>query len=81
MVLSIIMHVTLQKIVAHDFRYDPRNFGKCNEAEQKLNVALLCVLDIVVRIKLDYICKMLNAITIRCNLKGNYTSKSYTKLQ
>ena len=23
--LSIIKHVTLQKIVAHDFRYDPRN--------------------------------------------------------
>ena len=22
--MSIIMHVTLQKIVAHDFRYDPR---------------------------------------------------------
>ena len=24
--MSIIKHVTLQKIVAHDFRYDPRNF-------------------------------------------------------
>ena len=24
--LSIIKHVTLQKIVAHDFRYDPRNY-------------------------------------------------------
>jgi len=24
--LSIIKHVTLQKIVAHDFWYDPRNF-------------------------------------------------------
>ena len=24
--LSIITHVTLQKIVAHDFRYDPRTF-------------------------------------------------------
>ena len=23
--MSIIKHVTLQKIVAHDFRYDPRN--------------------------------------------------------
>jgi hypothetical protein len=25
--LSIIKHVTLQKIVAHDFRYDPRTIG------------------------------------------------------
>ena len=24
--LSIIKHVTLQKIVAHDFRYDPRTY-------------------------------------------------------
>ena len=24
--MSIIKHVTLQKIVAHDFRYDPRKF-------------------------------------------------------
>ena len=24
LVLSIIKHITLQKIVAHDFRYDPR---------------------------------------------------------
>ena len=24
--MSIIKHVTLQKIVAHDFRYDPRTF-------------------------------------------------------
>ena len=26
--MSIIKHVTSQKIVAHDFRYDPRNKGK-----------------------------------------------------
>ena len=25
--MSIIKHVTLQKIVAHDFRYDPRKYG------------------------------------------------------
>ena len=25
--MSIIKHVTLQKIVAHDFRYDPRNIN------------------------------------------------------
>ena len=25
--MSIIRHVTLQKIVAHDFRYDPRKYG------------------------------------------------------
>jgi hypothetical protein len=26
--LSIIKHVTLQKIVAHDFQYDPRTIGQ-----------------------------------------------------
>ena len=28
--MSIIKHVTLEKIVAHDFRYDPRSFGTQN---------------------------------------------------
>ena len=32
--MSIIKHVTLQKIVAHDFRYDPRNY----ETEENTNV-------------------------------------------
>ena len=58
------------------------DFGKCNEAE-KPSGALRCVLDIAVRIKINYICNMLNAIIIECNLKGNQTikSKSYTKLK
>ena len=30
--MSIIKHVTLQKIVAHDFRYDPRTRGLWNRA-------------------------------------------------
>ena len=29
--MSIIKHVTLQKIVAHDFRYDLRIYGKVKE--------------------------------------------------
>ena len=29
--MSIIKHITLQKIVAHDFRYDPRILGVCRE--------------------------------------------------
>jgi len=57
------------------------NFRKCIDAEEKLSVALRYVLVIVVRININYICTMINAIKIRCNLKGNYTrrSKSYTK--
>ena len=31
--MSIIKHVTLQKIVAHDFRYDPRMFGKLTKVQ------------------------------------------------
>ena len=59
------------------------NFGKCIKAEEKLTAALRYVLVIVVRIKINNICKMLNAIKIQCNLKGNYTVKgnSYTKLK
>jgi hypothetical protein len=58
------------------------SFRKCTEAEEKLTVALRYVLVILVRIKINYICKMLHAVIIQCNLKGNYTrkSKSYTKL-
>ena len=58
------------------------NFRKCTEAEEKLTVVLRHVL-IVVRINEHYICTMVNAIKIQCNLKGNYTSKikSHTKLQ
>ena len=56
------------------------NSRNCIEAEQKLAVALQCILIIMVRIKINYICKMLHAIIIQCNLKGNYTrkTKSYT---
>jgi hypothetical protein len=32
----------------------------------------------VVRIKINYFCKMLNALIIRCNLNGNYTRKIKT---
>jgi len=34
--LSIIKHVTLQKIVAHDFRYDPRNLEFLTLCKSKL---------------------------------------------
>ena len=58
------------------------NFRKCNEAEEKLTVALQYVLVIVLRINRNYICKILNAIIIQCNLMGNYIRKSkvYTNL-
>ena len=58
------------------------NFSKCTEAGQ-LTVALRYVLVIAVRININYICTMVNAIKIQCNLNGNYTRKikSYTKLQ
>ena len=56
------------------------NSRNCIEAEQTLTVALWYIIIIMVRIKINYICKMLHAIIIQCNLKGNYTrkSKSYT---
>ena len=47
------------------------NFRKCTEAGEKLMVALRYVPVIVVRIKINYICKMLSAVIIRCNLNGN----------
>ena len=37
--MSIVKHVTLQKIVAHDFRYDPRN--KVQDVNIKIEVALV----------------------------------------
>jgi len=46
------------------------NFRKCTDAGEKLMVALRYVPVIVVRIKINYICKMLNALIIWCNLKG-----------
>ena len=46
------------------------NFRKCNEAKEKLSVALRYVLDVTVRIEINYICKILNATTIQCYLKG-----------
>ena len=51
------------------------NSRKWNKAEEKLTVALRYVFVIVVRIKINYICKMLSAIKIQCNLKGNYIKK------
>jgi len=59
------------------------NFRMCIEAEEKLTVALRFVPVIVVRIKINYIITMVNAIEIHCNLKANYTRKrkSYTKLK
>jgi hypothetical protein len=59
------------------------NFRKCTEAEEKLIVALRYVLVVVVRININYIRRIVNAIKIQYNLKGNYTRKikSYTKLQ
>ena len=60
------------------------NFSSCTEVEEKLTVAFLFVMVIVVRIKRNYVPKILNALIIRCNLKGNYNytrkSNSYTKL-
>jgi hypothetical protein len=52
------------------------NFRNCTEAGDKLMVAMRYVPVIVVRIKINYICKMLNSIISRCNLKGNNTRKS-----
>ena len=55
------------------------NFRKCVEAEAKLRYVLV----IGVRININYICTIVDAKKIQCNLKGNYTrkSKSYTKLK
>ena len=47
------------------------NFRKGIEAEGKLTVALRYVLVIAVRININYICTMVNAIKIQCNLNGN----------
>jgi hypothetical protein len=59
------------------------NFRKCTEAEEKPTVALRYVLTIAVRININCISTMVNALNIQFNLKGNYTRniKSYTKLQ
>jgi preprotein translocase subunit Sec63 len=51
------------------------NSRKWIKAEEKLTVALRYVFVIVVWIKINYICKMLTAIKIQCNLTGNYTRK------
>jgi hypothetical protein len=50
------------------------DFRKCNEAEEKITVALRYVLLIVGRLNINYICSVLNAVTVRCNVKGNHTS-------
>ena len=59
------------------------NFRKCIEAEEKLTVALRYALVFVAGININYICTMVNAIKIQCNLKGNYPNKikCCTKLQ
>ena len=44
------------------------NSRKCIEAEEKLAVALRYALVIVLRININYICTMVNAIKILCNL-------------
>jgi len=47
------------------------NFRKCIEAEEKLTVPLRYVLVIAARMKRDYICRMLYAVTVlQCNIKG-----------
>ena len=38
--MSIIKHVTLQKIVAHDFRYDPRNFEQQQNIKRRFSEKL-----------------------------------------
>jgi hypothetical protein len=62
---------------------DYSKFKKCIETKGKLTVVLRYVLVIVVTVNIDYICTMLNAITVHCNQKGNYTrkSKSHTKVK
>jgi hypothetical protein len=43
--LSIIKHVTLQKIVAHDFRYDPRSLSR-NFSTNRCVITQKCVVTI-----------------------------------
>jgi hypothetical protein len=59
------------------------NFRKGIEAEEKLTVAARFVLVTVVKIKINYASKILNAVIFLCKINGNYTreSNSYTKLQ
>jgi hypothetical protein len=58
------------------------NFRKCIEAKEKLAVVLRHLLVIVARMNIEYICTMLYAVQILCNLKGDCTRKSnsYTKV-
>ena len=41
--MSIIKHVTLQKIVAHDFRYDPRRFTTFCKIQKLLSLPTECI--------------------------------------
>ena len=73
-----IMNIKAFDYILDSVKYDLQsysNFRKCIEAEEKLTVALQYVLVIVVRINRNYICKILNAIIIQCNIKWNYTRK------
>jgi hypothetical protein len=74
-------HYILDSVM--DDLYGYFNSRKCIEAQQELTVALRGVVVIVVRIKINYICKMLYAIIIQCNLKRSYTGKSnsYTTMK
>jgi len=47
---------------------DYSNFRKCTEAEEKLTVAVRYTLVVVVRINVNYICTMVYAIKIPCNM-------------
>ena len=80
------MHMKTLDYVLDSVKFDLQgysNFRKCIEAEEKLTVAFRYVPVIVVRININYIITMVNAIEIHCNLKANYTGKmkSYTKLK
>ena len=44
------------------------NVRECTEEEETLTVALRYVLIIAVRMKINYVCKMLYAISVQCNL-------------
>jgi len=50
------------------------NFKKCIEAEEKLTVDIRYILVIAVRMKRDYMCRMLHAATVQCDLKGKVTA-------
>jgi hypothetical protein len=77
------MNITTFHYILDSMKDDTQGYSNsrnCIEAEQKFTVALWYIVIIMVRIKINYICKMLHAIITQRNLKGNYTrkSRSYT---